>query len=129
MDFHVDAAMNQQYAARTQLDVLEVEYTLNTDAYWRVTPEIEFADAYCMEYVGTHTGLDKCQRARIRFGEDWVDTYSTHEKAQGSCHELGHTVGFDDSIPESNLGCMSGGGQGVLSSHEIAHINGMYDPY
>lgn len=50
----------------------------------------------------------------------------TSSEWQGVCHEIGHTVGFRDPGAESGVGCMSGGGTGWLSTHEIEHINGAY---
>lgn len=117
---------------RTQLDVPAMTYTTNTDAYWYVISDVPggVADATCMEYFGSqHEGAVRCNRTRIRFVRSWAQNQTKYEKRQGACHEIGHSLGFDDSQPENNTGCMSGGGLGVSSAHEINHINSTYDPY
>lgn len=111
-----------QYGIRTDLSVLQVTPTAYTDAYWYVTTATSTADATCMSLAATGV----CESARIRFNTLWVRQQSLNEHRQGACHEIGHTVGFDDSVPEYQLGCMSGGGLGILSSHEIGHINAQY---
>ena len=101
--------------------------TPGTDyVYWYVTPLGLLpwaADAAC---VSLPQGSTKCQRARIRFEETNILTMPAANRLQGSCHELGHTLGF----PHNSLteGCMSGGtpNNGVLSQHEIDHINYCY---
>ncbi len=88
------------------------------------------ADALCVEFWGTpQSGSPRCNQSRLRFNRDWMLSTSADQKRQGSCHEIGHSLGFDDSQPEPGSGCMSGGPNGVLTAHEINHINAFYDPY
>ncbi|MDF1598112.1 MAG: hypothetical protein P1T08_18745 [Acidimicrobiia bacterium] len=116
------AAINGQLRDRTDMSVGQQTYNTNTDVYWYVTPSVGTADATCVDFSSSLV----CNQVRVRFNTTWAYTYSSAQRQQGACHEIGHSVGFDDSQPENNTGCMSGGGQGVLSSHEIGHINAQY---
>jgi hypothetical protein len=122
MEAWFNGRMTTQYDQRTDMTVLSVGYTSFTDAYWYVTTAVGTADATCMNLLAGNI----CERVRIRFNTTWAANQTTNEKRQGACHEIGHSVGFDDSIPEVATGCMSGGGLGVLSAHEIGHINDQY---
>lgn len=130
----VDDRMVNQWDARTQLTSnKQSSYHDNVDVYWFVTESLTAgaaADATCIAFTsGTQGGQSRCNRARIRFRTSWMLSTSADQKRQGACHEIGHTVGFDDSVPEASIGCMSGGPNGVLTTHEINHINAFYDPY
>lgn len=126
MDPVVDGRMTGQYIGRTDLSGGEVTYNQYTDAYWYMTASTPgVADTVCKDLM-TQYWPDKCGRARIRFEEVYFRNTTDNDRKQGACHELGHTVGFDDSIPENNTGCMSGGPNGTLSTHEINHINYQY---
>ena len=117
--------MTNQFGSRTDLNTFATTYSPSTDVYWFVTSTgPAAADAVCVTYIGS-----TCDQERIRFNTNWAATQTLNQKRQGACHEIGHTVGFDDSQPEVNTGCMSGGGLGVLSAHEIGHINNLYFPY
>lgn len=122
-----DTRMTNQYGARTVLSVQKLPaYTTDVDAYWFSTASIgSEADATCMD-LNTAPNPDQCRRARIRFRDGWVMEAILAQRKQGACHEIGHTVGFDDSVPENNIGCMSNGPNGVLSDHEIGHINAQW---
>lgn len=95
------------------------------DAYWFATPVTGgVADATCM--VRDYGANPKCYRTRIRFEESYLNSASLDSRKQAACHEIGHSIGFDDSQPETNTGCMSGGPNGTLSTHEINHINAQW---
>lgn len=128
----VNGRMTDQWDAKTEIETVAVSYNQGvTDAYWYVTPDISGgADTLCVNFTGAqHAGVPVCDSSRMRFAEDWVSGQSGDQKNQGACHEIGHTLGFDDSQPEYRTGCMSGGPNGTLSSHEKTHVNDMYDPY
>ncbi|HTE50895.1 MAG TPA: hypothetical protein VK698_08505 [Kofleriaceae bacterium] len=123
-----------QYGDRTDLSTSERgwnDYTATTDVYWYTLDQW----AFDMDYPGVTVHGDslcvapmsdnKCDQFRVRISNGAAAT-SEANQWQLVCHEFGHTVGFDDSIPEPGLGCMSGGGAGWLSDHEIAHINERY---
>lgn len=115
-------AINNQLRDRSDMTVGQQSYDSNTDVYWFVTPSVGVADALCVDYSAPLI----CNQVRVRFNTSWAYSTSANGRRQGACHEIGHSVGFDDSQPENNTGCMSGGGLGVLSSHEIGHINAQY---
>lgn len=122
-----DGRMTGQYGNRTDLSVGELgSYTSTVDVYWFATPDVTSADATCMAWFDAGSTPPKCERVRVRLAESKIGVVSDDQWRQGICHEVGHSVGFDDSVPEVNTGCMSGGPNGVLSSHEINHINGQY---
>lgn len=133
MQPYVDDRMVNQWDARTQLESQKLTtYSDNVDFYWFVTNAAPpgAADAACVEFWGTGVnGIPRCNRTRIRFNRDWMLANSADQKRQGACHEIGHSLGFDDSVPENHVGCMSGGPNGTLSTHEINHIDAFYDPY
>lgn len=119
-----DGRMTGQYGARTDMTVAELTTYINTvDVYWEATLSVTSSDAQCMQWVVYN---QICDRVRIRHPESKIGVASANTWRQGMCHEIGHSVGFDDSSPENAIGCMSGGGVGVLSSHEIGHINAQY---
>ncbi|MEK7424424.1 MAG: hypothetical protein AAB131_11360 [Actinomycetota bacterium] len=114
--------MINQYDARTDIITQPVSYTSSTDVYWFVDPAVGTADTLCMNLISSNI----CNRFRIRFNTTWAANQTIDQKRQGACHEIGHTVGFDDSVPQIALGCMSGGGLGILSTNEIWDINAGY---
>ncbi len=116
--------MEDQYGDRTDMYAYQLaSYDSTVDAYWYATPVTNgVADATCMD-LNTTPNPDQCRRTRIRFEESWLESASLNQRRQAACHEIGHSVGFDDSIPENDTGCMSNGPNGTLSSHEIGHIN------
>lgn len=67
----------------------------------------------------------KCDHWHIIFDRGLRFTPLNNQK-RGVCHEIGHSLGFDDSQPEPGQGCMSGGGLRRLSGHEIHHIDEQY---
>ncbi|HHC08170.1 MAG TPA: hypothetical protein ENK55_05590 [Actinobacteria bacterium] len=119
--------MEDQYGARTDMAAYRLSsYDSTVDAYWYATPvTYGVADATCMD-LDTAPNPDQCRRTRIRFEEAWLESASLNQRRQGACHEIGHSVGFDDSVPEHQTGCMSNGPNGTLSSHEIGHINAQW---
>lgn len=127
VDPHFDSVMYNQYYVRTDLTGGEHStYYTYTDVYWYVTTEVSTSDAACVRWYNSTSTPKKCDQVRVRLAQARVDVVSDDTLRQGICHEVGHSVGFDDSQPETNTGCMSGGSNGTLSTHEIGHINGWY---
>lgn len=122
-----DGRMTSQFGNSTDMVVQELgSYTTTVDVYWFATPAVSSSDATCMAWFDAGSTPPKCEQVRVRLPESKIGTIPVDQWRQGICHEVGHSVGFDDSIPESSTGCMSGGPNGVLSTHEINHINGQY---
>jgi len=102
-------------------------YTIHTDVYWFATTAVSSSDALCVRWADQNSTPKKCNQVRVRHPWKKVfDGTSDNTWKQGICHEVGHSVGFDDSSPETSAGCMSGGSNGTLSTHEINHINNQY---
>jgi hypothetical protein len=106
-------------------------YTSSVDIYWYSLEQWAFNNDYPGVTVhgdviceATLSG-NACDRFRLRLSEG---ARATSEANQWHlvCHELGHTIGFDDSVPEPGQGCMSGCGCGVLSTHERGHVNAKF---
>lgn len=123
-----DDRMVSQYNDRTDLTTIKASScSTMTDVYWFVTNISSGpGDATCVSYLDAPASPPVCDQVRVRFDPDWASSVSGYEKRQGTCHEIGHSVGFDDSQPEANTGCMSGGSIGHLSSHEVTHLNQEY---
>lgn len=115
----MNTVMNNQYGNRTDMAVAETTThgtcaTSNcTDISWNATnlPTPLAGTATCAEGLANNI----CDHWHVSFDND------TNGSNQQVCHEIGHTVGFDD-IPNNPGGCM-GGGAGALNTHEIGHID------
>lgn len=122
--------MTREYHSRTVMDTLEYsygEYTSNVDVYWFVTPEIAHSDWRCMQWRDESSTPKRCERVRVRHPQSQIPIATDGKWSSAICHEVGHSVGFIDDPPWDN-GCMAGGtvNAGVLSNHEIYHIDRCY---
>jgi hypothetical protein len=96
----------------------------SADVYWFVTTDLTpgaAADTLC---VGTLSG-NVCSRFRIRVAQDAKIGLDTTLEKNLACHEVGHTVGFDDG-GTARLSCMDGGDNAKLGSYEKIRINNRY---
>lgn len=100
-DPRVDAMMSMYI---TDTDLTGTETTTHgssrgfyVDISWWVTPIPNFgATASCDKWYDSSASPPECDHNHVRFdGGDWSDTFGRNYAA---CHEIGHTVGFDDSL-------------------------------
>ena len=113
-----------QYANRTVLSAVPDASPYNF--YWYVTPMQFGADAACVSYLDINQVPPTCAKVRVRHREQQIFTQTDNRELQDVCHEIGHGLGFSHGPTD---GCMGGGpetNQGVLSNHEILHINACY---
>jgi hypothetical protein len=124
----VENIMYNQYAP-TDVNVLEVAYhnqgaTDYVDVQWLardLQPPVA-GTAICNVWTNQSTRV--CNHFHTEFDNNPVPGATT--KKNIVCHEIGHTLGFDDHTHNPPSGCLGGGGQGVLDSHEKFHLNTRY---
>lgn len=92
--------------------------------YWFVTSAVTNSDAACL---APSSNPVECTRARVRHRQSAYPGASGQARAQGVCHEMGHTVGFGE-YAFGHVGCMGGGtpNGGNIASQEVAAINYCY---
>lgn len=122
---HLDATTQMRDVKRNRHD-----YVSWVDAYWYATDQSNFSnptvngDTTCMAALASN----RCDRFRVRFNEDRL-WRSNRRIRRTACHEILHTVGFDDGWT-GNSGCLPGWGTGpgfsddiYMNTHEKNHIN------
>ncbi len=123
----MDDVMTNEIERKTTVLTTKVTYHIN----WSLTyPYVDISwwaadlpvglggDAVCKVYLSGSS----CDHSHVRFDDDAGQTPAS--KRQKVCHEIMHTLGADDG--SSNGGCIGGGPDGTLNSHDISHINSTY---
>lgn len=125
---YVEDSMYDEYHDRTDLVVSKFAYHYNssytypyTDFSWGAInlPTPKGGDAVCNAGFLSN---NRCDHFHIQFDNDPA---SEQVRRSAVCHEIGHTVGFDDGATWSG-GCIGIGSQYTLHSYEIYHINSRY---
>ncbi len=121
--------MYDEIEAKTVIDAIKVSYHYKAGLTY---PWVDFSwwaadlqaprggSATCDEPIGS----SRCDHFHVIYDDDPGQT--TNSKRQKVCHELLHTLGADDGSTAG--GCMGGGPDGTLNSHDIGHIDGYYTP-
>jgi len=96
----------------------------DVDVRWHVTPEAASIGEYTCDHKGS-SGI--CISAQIRIHDDAYFYPGMTELLRNNlvCHELGHSVGFNDG-GTSSTSCMTGGNNNKLDPYEIRAINLQY---
>ncbi len=102
-------------------------YNSSDDVIWWATSQslMQFPTSLGEVYCSKTSGSTKCDRWVMKLLETMETTHSWAVKWNVACHEIGHTVGFDDG-GTAGFSCMDGGNNGILASYEINKINGRY---
>lgn len=61
---------------------------------------ISSSNAVCVQWTNQGATPPICDRVRVQLKQERVDVVTSSTLRQGICHEVGHSVGFDDSTPE-----------------------------
>lgn len=92
---------------------------LDSDPYWDPFPAGTLGVALCMDPIA----FNRCERFRIIVNDSANGSTLTQKNI--TCHESGHTLGFDDGGTDQTS-CMDGGNNGLVGPNEVAHVNAYY---
>lgn len=96
------------------------------DVVYFVTPDLTNTSAYAETSCTAPVAGNKCDRFVIRINErSLTQNLPSHMKNNLVCHELGHTVGFNDG-GTTGSSCMTSGQNSRLGWWEVATINASY---
>lgn len=101
------------YGVQTDVVSYDEDYTGSDAPFgmeapcWDTCPRNTLATTWCTSTDGVNAA-DKCQQFKIYFDLPDVQGFNVAQRNWLACHELGHTVGFDDPVeggPQDDTSC------------------------